>query len=249
MLRIVWVAVFVFCLPSIAQAASFDCDAAVAADTAAICAHPALSARDDQAAALARADLAAAPAAERDGLTHSRRAWLRARARCQGDLDCLKRGYDAEIGRLTSLEADLATAAHDPGRLAAILRFRQSAQCASCNLSSAVLSYMQPARNVVSDEERCTIHARARGDFGGAKLDHADLTTCAADPQSRLASLDWDGVRMRWADLRGITFGVASLRGADLSGADLTGAVLAGVDLTGATLRRANSDRCRQRTT
>lgn len=237
-LRVFWSAFVVLITLSTAQAAATDCSGMPGPAAVAPCVDGESSASDGT-LSLYRETLATAPADSRDGLLHARRAWQGRRALCRDDAACLQ-GADAdELGRLTSLQADLRAAARDPSQLAAILRFRQTGQCESCNLPSAVLSHMQPARNVVAADERCSIDAVARGDFGGAKLVQADLETCASDPGSRLASLDWDRVRMRWADLRGIRFGGASLRGADLSGANLTDATLTGVDFSGANLSQA----------
>lgn len=190
-------------------------------------------------AAQYRDALTALPPDEQLGVMHSRQAWQRARVACGADTACVRRTDDNEAARLTSLQANLRRYGHEPAKLAAVLRFRQTGQCDHCNLVDADLSYIAPAQNFIGPVELCSIAARADGNLDGGHLDHADFTTCQTKRDSRLASLSFDGARLRWADLSDSVFGGVSFRGADLSGAKLNGAILFRVDMTSADLRRS----------
>lgn len=223
-------AVFVWSFMGLsAQATSTDC-----APTAA-CDGPDMPAITGQYRDL----LAQLPPGEQLGVMHSQQAWVSTRARCRADAACLQSADNNEAARLASLQANLHRYRHVPVQLAAVLRFRQTGQCDHCNLADADLSHIAPAGNVIGPEELCSIAARANGEFDNAHLDHSDFTTCQTKRDSRLASLSFDGARMRWANLSDSVFGVVSFRGADLSGARLNGAILFRVDMTRADLRRA----------
>ncbi|MCX5579578.1 lysozyme inhibitor LprI family protein [Kaistia terrae] len=91
-----------------AQAASFNCAKAVAADEVAICQNPELSERDTEMAALWFAYnkvpmLMGANAARRDAATD----FLKLRAACGSDTACLGRVYQA---RVTALRAEISLA-------------------------------------------------------------------------------------------------------------------------------------------
>lgn len=235
-----YVAVFVVLSASVpANAASVDCSTAAAADEIAICNDPDLSRRDEAMAAQTRVLMARLPVEAQAGVLHSEQAWLRGRAACGGDVACLQSSYDGEAARLESLQVDLQAFGYDQARLAAVLRFRQTGQCDHCDLAEADLSYIAPAANVVGPQELCSITARAEGSFDGAHLDHGDFTTCQSKRDSRLASLSFDGARLRGTDLSESVFGVVSFRSAELAGAKFNGAILFRVDMTGANLRRA----------
>ncbi|MGV3549081.1 lysozyme inhibitor LprI family protein [Rhizobium sp.] len=92
-------ATFLFAVTT-ATAASFDCDKASTPDEKAICDTRNLNDADVRMSTMF--DLATRMAAmgERDDLRAAQTRWLETRAKCNGDLACLKGAYDQRISEL-----------------------------------------------------------------------------------------------------------------------------------------------------
>ncbi len=101
-MRMMLVAAMVFVASGSAQAASFDCARARAADERAICNDRRLNDQDVRMAtwldALRQTQLMGGNGAMRD----DQRAWLAQRRTCGGDRMCLARAYDRRVDALSS---------------------------------------------------------------------------------------------------------------------------------------------------
>jgi uncharacterized protein len=100
-----WVLIFVAMIASgldwhDARAASFDCTKARTASDRAICATPALSAKDDE---LARVFNQVKTPSNADSLLAEERQWLAMRRACGGDQTCLSNWYDQRIAALKQM--------------------------------------------------------------------------------------------------------------------------------------------------
>ena len=96
------IAFLVLCAGS-ANAASFNCRQQLPSDMRAICNDPALSARDDRAAALYdRVSQSMGPRGQ-SVLKAQRIGFLRQRGACRGDRACMMRAYDDQISALRSM--------------------------------------------------------------------------------------------------------------------------------------------------
>lgn len=97
----VWTALGLAVAALPASAASFDCARATTADEIAVCAQPALSELDTEMAGLWFAYSAFPFLMGRSGVRHDEaEQFLRERAACGADTDCLRRAYLARIGAL-----------------------------------------------------------------------------------------------------------------------------------------------------
>jgi len=93
-------ALLLLALPAAADAASFDCTRARAADEKAICAHRNLNDRDVKMAVLYGLDVRLVPMGSRDVIRREQVAWLAGRRTCGADTACLARIYDRRIAEL-----------------------------------------------------------------------------------------------------------------------------------------------------
>ncbi|NEU10668.1 DUF1311 domain-containing protein [Methylobacterium sp. BTF04] len=94
--------VFASGLAGTAEAASFPCDKAEAADEKAICSHLALNDLDVEMATRFEILRGMLPMGGNAKLRDDQEAWLKERRTCAADVVCLKQAYE---GRLTTLRA------------------------------------------------------------------------------------------------------------------------------------------------
>jgi uncharacterized protein YecT (DUF1311 family) len=92
--------------PGMAQAASFDCDKASAADEKAICDNRALNDFDVRMATMFELGVDMAAMGERDSIKSAQTKWLEQRAACGGDLACLSNSYKSRLADLQKLFGD-----------------------------------------------------------------------------------------------------------------------------------------------
>ena len=96
---------FLFVLPGLcpAQAASFACAKAQAADEKAVCASRDLSDLDVRMATLFEVATHLVAMGQRGLLQDDQRTFLAVRAACGGDVACLTRAYDARIATINQV--------------------------------------------------------------------------------------------------------------------------------------------------
>jgi hypothetical protein len=90
-------------LPVAAEAASFDCSRARAADERAVCASPTNNDRDVKMSVLYGLDLRFVPMGSRDVIRRDQATWLGQRRACGADKACLARSYDKRIATLQAV--------------------------------------------------------------------------------------------------------------------------------------------------
>lgn len=86
-----------------AQAASFDCTRARAADERVICGNRALEDRDVEMTTIYGLLVHVVPMGSRDALRRDQAAWLSRRGRCGGSAACIRRAYDERIAALRAV--------------------------------------------------------------------------------------------------------------------------------------------------
>ncbi|MGR4862228.1 lysozyme inhibitor LprI family protein [Caulobacter sp. LARHSG274] len=86
--------------PAMAQAASFDCDRARAADEKAICASRPLNDKDVRMALLYEINRKTLAMGGREALEDAQHQWLRERRSCGPRRACLDRAYDRRLDEL-----------------------------------------------------------------------------------------------------------------------------------------------------
>ena len=86
---------------SSAQAASFSCVKAAAADERAICADPALSNLDSRLVGLLDLDESTVAMGQRGDMQDTQSAWLKTRAACRADRACLRARYESRLKDVT----------------------------------------------------------------------------------------------------------------------------------------------------
>ncbi len=91
-----------------AQAASFDCEAAKAADEKAICTTLALNDRDVEMATRFEILKDVLPMGGRAKLRDDQETWLIERRACAADIACLKGIYDARLKVLRAVQSEFA---------------------------------------------------------------------------------------------------------------------------------------------
>ena len=91
-----------------AQAASFPCDRAEAADEKAVCAHRPLNDRDVEMATRFEILKAVLPMGGQTKLRDDQEAWLTERRTCGGDVACLTGVYDARLKVLRAVLSEFA---------------------------------------------------------------------------------------------------------------------------------------------
>lgn len=83
-----------------AQAASFDCTRARAADERAICGNRALEDKDVELSTLYGLIVRVVPMGSRDAIRGDQATWLASRGRCGASVACIRRSYDSRIAAL-----------------------------------------------------------------------------------------------------------------------------------------------------
>ncbi len=91
-----------------ADAASFPCDKAAAADEKAICAHLSLNDRDVETATRFEILKAVLPMGGQGKLREDQEAWLEERRTCGADVGCLTAAYDGRLKVLRGVLAEFA---------------------------------------------------------------------------------------------------------------------------------------------
>ncbi|MEJ2817994.1 lysozyme inhibitor LprI family protein [Caulobacter sp. CCG-8] len=86
--------------PSLARAASFDCQRAKSADEKAVCAYLPLNDKDVRMSVLYEINKHTLAMGGRDALQDQQRQWLTERRRCGANRSCLIRLYDRRLGEL-----------------------------------------------------------------------------------------------------------------------------------------------------
>ena len=86
-----------------AQAASFDCTRARAADERAICGNRGLEDKDVELATIFGLITRVVPMGSRGAIRDDQTAWLAQRARCGGSVACIRRAYDSRIAALRAV--------------------------------------------------------------------------------------------------------------------------------------------------
>jgi uncharacterized protein len=100
MRRFCMLAALVLLGPVAANAASFDCAKARAADEKAICRHRALEDADVRMATMFELEGHLLAMGGRGALQDAQVAWLKQRRRCGGNVACLTRSYDRRLAEL-----------------------------------------------------------------------------------------------------------------------------------------------------
>lgn len=98
------VAILAVALPTLAQAASFDCAKARRPDERAICADKVLNDKDVRTAVIYEINRKTMGMGAREALMDDQQAFLKVRADCRANRACIGRAYDR---RLEVLERDL----------------------------------------------------------------------------------------------------------------------------------------------
>lgn len=91
-----------------AQAASFPCDKAEAADEKAICAHLPLNDRDVERATRFEILKAVLPMGGQSKLREDQEAWLAERRTCGAEVECLRNLYEARLKVLRGVLSEFA---------------------------------------------------------------------------------------------------------------------------------------------